>query len=111
MNIGFVLKRGGTIHTNLCKLKQNVEFEDCKDVINIYSVPCKKCGVRYIGETGQHFCQRREQHKGDIRNKKESNGFYSHLKRNKGHIRIERNTGGEERLRKLCLLILKIRQG
>ena len=41
--------------------------------------------MRYIGETGQHFCQRREQHKGDIRNKKESNGFYSHLKRNKGH--------------------------
>ena len=83
LNIGFVPKRRETIYTNLCKLKQKVKFEDCKDVI--YSVPCEKCGVRYIGETGQHFCQRREQHKGDIRNKKESNGFYSHLKRNKGH--------------------------
>ena len=83
LNIGYVPKRGETIYTNLCKLKKKVEFEDCKDVI--YSVPCKKCRVRYIGETGQHFCQRREQHKGDIRNNKESNGFYSHLKKNKGH--------------------------
>ena len=83
LNTGFVPKRRETIYTNLCKLKQKAKFEDCKDVI--YSVPCEKCGVRYIGETGQHFCQRREQHKGDIRNKKESNGFYSHLKRNKGH--------------------------
>ena len=65
MNFGFVPKRRETIYTNLCKLKQKVDFEDpdCKDVI--YSVPCEKCGVRYIGETGQHFCQR-EQHKGDI---------------------------------------------
>ena len=43
LNIGFVPKRRETIYTNLCKLKQKVEFEGCKDVI--YSVPCKKCGV------------------------------------------------------------------
>jgi hypothetical protein len=30
--------------------------EECKDVV--YSVPCGDCGVRYIGETGQHFCER-----------------------------------------------------
>ena len=41
--------------------------------------------LRNIGETGQYFYQTREQHKGDIRNKKASNGFYSHLKKNKGH--------------------------
>ena len=38
LNIGFVPKRRLTIYINLCKLKQKVEFEDCKDVI--YSVPC-----------------------------------------------------------------------
>ena len=103
LNIGFVPKSRETIYTNLCKLKQKVEFEDCKDVI--YSVPCKKCGVRYIGETGQHFYQRREQHKGDIRNNKASNGFYSHLKKTKDILSIgkelcfwiERNIGGDER--------------
>ena len=42
--------------------------------------------MRYIGEMGQHFCQRREQHKGDMQNKKASNGFYSHLKKNKGNL-------------------------
>ena len=38
------------IFTHRCKVKQKVEFEDRKDVI--YSVPCKKCGVRYVGKTG-----------------------------------------------------------
>ena len=51
----------------------------------IYSVPCKKCGVRYIGETGEHFCQRTKQHQNDIKNKKMNNGFYAHLRKNKGH--------------------------
>ena len=51
----------------------------------IYSVPCKECGVRYKGETGQHFGQRVAQHQRDIRNKKALNGFYAHIKKNKGH--------------------------
>ena len=49
LNIGFLPERRETVYTNLCKLKQKVEFEDCKDVI--YSVPCETCGVRYIGKT------------------------------------------------------------
>ena len=44
LTIGFVPKRRETICTNLCKLKQKVEFEDCKDAI--YSVPCEKFGAR-----------------------------------------------------------------
>ena len=47
--------------------------------------PMQEVSMRYIGVTGQHFFQRREQHKGDIRNKKASTDFYSHLKKNKGH--------------------------
>ena len=54
-----------------------------KDVI--YSVPCGTCGVRYVGETGQHYCDRRSQHQRDIKNKKVTNGFYSHMKKNGGH--------------------------
>ena len=76
-------KKKENVYTNLCKFNQKVEFEDCKDELN--SVPYEKCGVRYIGVTGLHFCQRRKQHKGDIRNNKASNGFNSHLKKNKEH--------------------------
>ena len=38
-----------------------------------------------MGETGQHFCDRRNQHQRDVKNKKPSNGLYAHLKENKGH--------------------------
>ena len=83
LNIGFVPKRRETLYTNLCKLKTKVDFNDCKDVV--YSIPCKECGLRYIGETSQHFCDRVGQHQRDIRNRKMSNGFYAHIRRNRGH--------------------------
>ena len=60
-------------------------MEDRKDLV--YSVPCGTCGVRYVGETGQHYCDRKSQHQREVKNKKK-NAFYSHIKRNKGH-RIE----------------------
>ena len=63
LQIGLVPKKQDTIYSNLCKLKQKGDWVECKYVI--YSVPCKKCGVRYIGETGQHFCQRTKQHQND----------------------------------------------
>ena len=58
-------------------------FEERKDVI--YSIPCKTCGIRYIGETGQYFCDRRSQHQREVRNRKKTNGFYAHLNKNNGH--------------------------
>ena len=84
LNIGFVPKRRETLYTNLCKMKTKVDFDDCKDVV--YSIPCRECGLRYIGETGQHFCDRVGQHKRDMKNGKMSNGFYAHMRRNKGHM-------------------------
>ena len=83
LQIGLVPKKQDTIYSNLCKLKQKVDWVECKDVI--YSVPCKKCGVRYIGETGQHFCQQSKQHQSDIKNKKNTDGFYALLRKNKEH--------------------------
>ena len=84
LKVGYVPKRGETLYTNLCRLKQKVELEDYKNVV--YAVECETCGVQYIGETGQHFCDRRNQHQRDIRQKKLSNGFYDHLERNEGHV-------------------------
>ena len=65
LKVGYVPKRGETLYTNMCRLKQKVELEDYKNVV--YAVECETCGVQYIGETGQHFCDRRNQHQRDIR--------------------------------------------
>ena len=81
--IGYVPKRGETLYTKLCRLKQRVEPENWKNVV--YAIECETCGVHYVGETGQHYCDRRKQHQGDVKPKKPTNGIYDHLKNNKGH--------------------------
>ena len=83
LGIGFVPKKGETIYTNVCKLKQKKELEERKNVI--YAVECETCGLHYIGETGQHYCDRRSQHHRDVTQKKSSNGIYDHVKNNEGH--------------------------
>ena len=81
--IGYVPKRGETLYTKLCRLKQRVEPENWKNVV--YAIECKTCRVHHVEETGQHYCDRRKQHQGDVKNKKPTNGIYDHLKNNKGH--------------------------
>ena len=66
------------MYTDLCKLKQKLNFVDQKDVI--YAVPCKECKVRYVGETGQHFCDRVKQHQNDVKHKKLTNGMMPNKK-------------------------------
>ena len=83
LGIGFVPKRGETIYTNVCKLKQKKELEERKNVI--YAVECGTCGLHYIGGTGQHCCDRRSQHQRNVTQKKSSNGIYDHVKNNEGH--------------------------
>ena len=38
LQVGLVPKTGETLYSNLCKLKQRTEREECKNVV--YSVPC-----------------------------------------------------------------------
>ena len=38
LNVGVVQKKGETLYSNLCKLKQKRDMEDRKDLV--YSVPC-----------------------------------------------------------------------
>jgi hypothetical protein len=83
LQVGLVQKTWETLYSNLCKLKQRTEREEIKNVV--YSVPCGDCGVRYIGETGQQFSERRSQHQRDVKNRKKTNGFYCHIRENKGH--------------------------
>ena len=60
-----------------------MELEDWKHVV--YATACERCGVHYVGETGQHYCDRRKQHQRDVKNRKTTNGLYDHLKNNKEH--------------------------
>ena len=82
-NIGFVPKKGETLYSKLCKLKHRNDPETRKNVV--YAIECETCGVHYVGETGQHFCERRKQHERDVRNKKSTSGIYDHLRNNEGH--------------------------
>ena len=65
LQVGLVQKTGESLYSNLCKLKQRTEREECKNVV--YSVPCGDCGIRYIGETGHHFVTREANIKGTLR--------------------------------------------
>ena len=82
-NIGFVPKKGETLYSKLCKLKHRNDPETRKNVV--YAIECETCGVHYVGETGQHFCERRKQYERDVRNKKSTSGIYDHLRNNEGH--------------------------
>ena len=83
LQVGFVPKSGETIYSNVCRLKQRVDVEERKNVV--YAVPCGDCGIRYFGETGQHFSDRKSQHQRDVKAGKTTNGFFCHVKENAGH--------------------------
>ena len=81
--IGFVMKKGVTLASLLCKLKQKTEKEDKKD--SDYITKRKTCDMKYVGETGQQFRTRKQQHQRDVKNKIATNGIYNHLKQNRKH--------------------------
>jgi hypothetical protein len=83
IQIGFVMKQGRTLYSELCNLKQKTSSEEKKNVV--YSIKCKTCDKEYIGETGQKFTQRKYQHQMDVKNGVATNGIFQHLKKNKGH--------------------------
>jgi len=81
--IGFVMKKGTTLASVLCKLKQKTEKEQKKNMD--YIIKCKTCDMKYVGETGQQFHTRKQQHQRDVKNRVSTNGIYNHLKNNKKH--------------------------
>ena len=83
LEIGFVMKKGKTLHSELCKLKIKKKDDEMKNVV--YCINCKTCQRKYIGETSQQFCTRKYQHNQDIKKKVETNGIYHHLKEHKKH--------------------------
>jgi GIY-YIG catalytic domain len=83
LRIGVTPKKGITLSHHLCKLKPPIPEEQRKNVV--YMIPCKTCNQVYVGETGQKFQERRNQHKSDIRAQKPTNGIFEHLSRNEDH--------------------------
>jgi hypothetical protein len=83
LNNGYVMKTSTTLEGRLCHGKCKEDKENPKDVI--YAIRCKTCGTAYIGETSQCFKTREGQHRRDIKNGKETNGIYTHLRENENH--------------------------
>ena len=83
LDIGFVMKKGKTLQSELCKLKPKRNKEKCKNVV--YCIECKTCQKKYIGETGQQFLKRKYQHKQDVKNRVETNGIFQHCKMHSKH--------------------------
>jgi hypothetical protein len=82
-NVGFIPMKSQTLHNKVCHLKPVIENEEKKDLV--YAIRCSTCNKYYIGETSQHFTDRKSQHARDIKNKKATNGIFQHLKANKKH--------------------------
>ena len=83
LDIGFVMKKGKTLQSELCKLKPKRSKEKCKNVV--YCIECKTCQKNCIGETGQQFVKRKYQHKQAVKNRVETNGIFQHYKMYKKH--------------------------
>ena len=81
--IVFVMKKGTTLASVLCKLKQKTGKEEKKNID--YIIKCKTCDMKYVGETGQLFHTRKQQHQRDVKSRVSTNGIYNHLKHNKKH--------------------------
>ena len=49
---------------------------------HIFASLRKSCGVQYVGETGQYYCDRRKQHQSDVKNQKTTSGVSEHWRNN-----------------------------
>ena len=54
-----------------------------------YEIVCKKCGEKYIGETGRNGYARMKEHKNDYDNKRESSVMWRHCKDKHESQRLE----------------------
>ena len=102
-NVGFIPMKGQTLHNKVCHLKPMIENGEKKDLV--YAIRCSTCNKYYIGETSQHFTDRKNQHVRDIKNKKQQMGFFSTSKQTRSTRLIGKaftslilkNTGSRER--------------
>ena len=77
IGIRFVMKKGTTLASVLCKLKQKTEKAARKNMDYII--------LKYVGETRQQFHTPNQLHQGDVKNRVSTHGIYIHLKHNKKH--------------------------
>ena len=74
-NVGFIPMKSQTLHNKVCHLKPMIENGEKKDLV--YAIRCSTCNKYYIGETSQHFTDRKNQHVRDIKNKKNNKWDFS----------------------------------
>ena len=63
----FVMKKGLTLASLFCKLKQKMDKENRKDLD--YIIKWETCDMKYVGGTGQQFRTKKQQHQRDVKNK------------------------------------------
>ena len=66
-----------TMRSLLVQVKEKIPAENQKEVV--YEVPCKDCGLKYIGETRRNLKTRMTEHKGAVRRGDERNGIAVHV--------------------------------
>ena len=76
INIQVVFKYEHTIKTSLIKNSPQSKA-GC-----VYSIPCKACNVKYIGQTGKILSDRLKQHKYSVRTAQVSSGIFKHVEQN-----------------------------
>ena len=69
-----VLKSKHTLRRTLTHIKTAIPEERKQRVV--YEVPCRDCGVVYIGETGRNLRERVKEHKYAIKRQDDNNGIY-----------------------------------
>ena len=59
-------------------IKNSPDFNDNK-TCGVYSVPCKVCSKKYIGQTGKSLDERLKQHKYSVRTASNSSALFVHV--------------------------------
>jgi len=65
LGVDLVFKRGQTLGSMICNVKEKRTAERQKGVI--YKIPCQHCQECYIGETCRHWGTRKAEHQGYVR--------------------------------------------
>ena len=77
LGVKAMFKPQRTMRSLLVQVKEKIPAENQKEVV--YEVPCKDCGLKYIGETRRNLKTRMTEHKGAVHRGDERNGIAVHV--------------------------------
>ena len=69
-------KPSNTLRSKLCKLKDKRDVKDQSNIV--YSIDCKNCDAKYIGQTSRQLHQRIIEHKNAVRRSDRLSQIFQH---------------------------------